>query len=488
MKLFNKNIVVAILLSASFISCNLDVEPQQNIETIDAADLPPQDLINGLFDRFQRTAYYGADFIRMGDIGTDLISQYNSSGRFDDQYKLQKNPTTRNTDSYRTYDYIYITIADANRVINSSLSSNSDTESSNALGQAHFVRAICYLDLLRAYGIVPLITEDVYSLDVAKDMAPGKADRKDLFSLVFSDLDKAEKLITGSSKTLPSKNAALALKVRALLFEIELDVSKEATNFSEIDKIATDLESQYSIVEKDLFLDYFQKSGGDATILELEFETDESQGSDNFAGLYLWNSVYAGYGDFVANPKILDGTLFGDVSKDIRWKSSENIGEAAIINEDNTKLNMIVPRIFKFYTYKNTKSLTAPKLLRIEEIILTHAEAVVKTNPAKAAQLINDLRAKRIENYIPFTTVTLQDVWNERAKELAYEGHRLWDLRRTKQMINVYNLTTGKIESSEDPTIDGGKDGAGQQAWFPIPEREMNANPTLQSEGNNWGY
>jgi hypothetical protein len=58
-------------------------------------------------------------------------------------------------------------------------------------------------------------------------------------------------------------------------------------------------------------------------------------------------------------------------------------------------------------------------------------------NTNQALSLINEIRGRA--GIGPKTTLTIQDIQNERAVELAYEEHRYWDLRRWRIAVNVLN-------------------------------------------------
>ena len=77
--------------------------------------------------------------------------------------------------------------------------------------------------------------------------------------------------------------------------------------------------------------------------------------------------------------------------------------------------------------------------LRLAEVILNYAEAVVESNAtaetANAQKLLNDIRKRA---GMPDVALTLENVLKERRVELAFEGQRMWDMARRREM-NVQN-------------------------------------------------
>jgi hypothetical protein len=85
-------------------------------------------------------------------------------------------------------------------------------------GEAHFLRAYYYQQLVRYYGGVPLITK-VYKLGEA-DYSVARNSYADCVNFITTDCDSAITLLTGKTmdKGRTSVPAALALKSRVLLY------------------------------------------------------------------------------------------------------------------------------------------------------------------------------------------------------------------------------------------------------------------------------
>ena len=97
------------------------------------------------------------------------------------------------------------------------------------------------------------------------------------------------------------------------------------------------------------------------------------------------------------------------------------------------------------------------KVLRLSEIYLIAAEAALKTG-GDAAAYLNVLRSNRIRGYEEVAAVTLEDILNERRKELFAEGQIAFDFWR-----NGLSVTTslGEIGSEDYRTV------------LPLPKEEI---------------
>ncbi len=123
------------------------------------------------------------------------------------------------------------------------------------------------------------------------------------------------------------------------------------------------------------------------------------------------------------------------------------------------------------------------KVFRTGEMYLIRAEANAENSNLVAASAdLNTLRAARINGY---TNVALANkdlaitaIMEERFKELPYEGHRFWDLKRR-------NLPVSRL-AADAPNANSQTLAAGSFRFLlPIPNPEINANPLIQQ---NPGY
>jgi starch-binding outer membrane protein, SusD/RagB family len=123
------------------------------------------------------------------------------------------------------------------------------------------------------------------------------------------------------------------------------------------------------------------------------------------------------------------------------------------------------------------------KAMRTAEMYLIRAEAYAKqTSPnlTLGAFNLNEVRKNRITGYTDVTFTSAADlltaVLDERFKELCFEGHRLFDLKRN----NLPVQRSGTDASPEWQTLPAGN----FRFTFPIPQYEMLANPNAtQNEG-----
>ena len=117
------------------------------------------------------------------------------------------------------------------------------------------------------------------------------------------------------------------------------------------------------------------------------------------------------------------------------------------------------------------------KMFRTAEMYLIRAEAKAEnTDLSGAAQDLNDLRRSRIQGYTDVTLASRDEAIDaillERFKELAYEGHRFWDLKRK---IKPVERLASDAPSAAATTLPAGN----FRFTLPIPNSEIKANPLM---------
>lgn len=111
--------------------------------------------------------------------------------------------------------------------------------------------------------------------------------------------------------------------------------------------------------------------------------------------------------------------------------------------------------------------------MRVDEMLLPRAEANFRAGTATGATPLADVNAIRARAGLPpLPTATLAAILKERRIELAFESFRLSDLKRN-------------TESTADPLTGAAIAWNANRLVFPIPFREVNANPNLVQ---NAGY
>jgi hypothetical protein len=209
---------------------------------------------------------------------------------------------------------------------------------------------------------------------------------------------------------------------------------------------------------------FWGSPGHEEEIFTAKVSQFQDRGSDNYGQLYV--KELAGYGDIVVTPA---------------FANSYDPNDARL---NAIKVDAVSGKIIttKFYMQDHIPGMYSPKLLRLAEMYFIRAEADVKLGDAasltEAASDLSTVRANRnLPNYIG--TPTLADVLREKNWEFAFEGFQ-WPDNFRNGIVTNRPAPAGALNnqgSSALPVTDN-------RQLYPIPQREIDANPGIRSQQN----
>ncbi|MCY7350413.1 MAG: RagB/SusD family nutrient uptake outer membrane protein [Cytophagaceae bacterium] len=465
-----------LIASLSLLTLACDVihqQPQDRIAEVNfwkTAD-DAQSAIIGVYDRVQGLA---AQDPLAFDVGSDaLVALVDNDGyiQFD-----QKKVTVDNTLADAYWANNYSGIHRVNDIISRVPALNDPAflpgQKEGIVGEAHFLRAHFYFNLVRAYGPVPLITVpyDSFNADFTVERTP----TEQVYAQIIADLTAAETALPASyTDAFQTRGRATSGAAKALLARVYLRTGafqNAADKAAEV--IANPL---YALVTGPAaYAALFTPSGKNGTeaIFEVQYLGSTGEGH----GLHSRFMPVANAGQLGGNywlapsPEIVSAYGPGDIRKN-----------AAIGVSTNPPFRNIGDVYVKKYIRLSDGSDPNLIAIRLADVILMRAEALNRTGKtAEATQLLNTIR-RRAYN-VPLTTASVYDfpsasdqtkgfdltlaLENERFLELAFEGQRWHDLVRTGRASAVLKIS------------------ANQTLW-PIPQRERDRNPRL---AQNTGY
>lgn len=406
------------------------------------------------------------------------------------------------THSQFVWQSIYQGITRANSVIDNlgATSFSSPQSKSNIEGQARFLRAYYYFQLVRLFGGVPLIVNEIKDRN---DSEVARATIPQVYTQIKADLSAAIDLLpasqlgnsAGNEVGRPTKLSAAALKA---LVHLELE---------EWDAV---VENANKVIGQGTLLDYAAYFNGTAeNSAGILFEVQ-------YGGVDA--STTTGLSSFLAPTSANGGAIILPTDDNLKGKgggpSSGNGFVQAFENGDKRKdvilstyglANLIdasqpagsLYYINKFYNTKdpNGKSTWNYPLIRYAEILLAKAEALnEKAYQAngEAFNLLNQVRTKAGLAALNAVKVTSQAdfrkaVRSERRIELAFEGKRYFDLNRWGIMEETIQpqLTYLALKFPTARTITNPITNK-KQYLYPIPATEFINNARLGTQ--NPGY
>lgn len=435
--------IIYLLLLVFAIGCEgeLEIEPEQSIsgDVAVTSESNIENILIGAYDEAGQAASYGGRLQLMADLLGS--GDYNSwSGTFS-QPREVKNKTmlADNTFVRDFWNNAYEVINQANLVINNVDIITSDTDKKNRIeGEAKFLRALNYFDLVRHFSSgskgVPVRTEGI--LDYSGDLSIARNSVSEVYSLIESDLESAISLLPEENDFFADKYAAQALMARVQLQQGNFAAARDAAN-SVITNSGHSLTSSYATAfnndadsSEDIFA--FQVTSQTGTNQLITFYADEGNGGRG--------------GDVTITDTYVSLFDIGD-ERGLFFYPSGQSGERL--------------------TSKYTNEFANIALIRLAEMYLIRAEANLEVGSTTGDTPLNDVNTVRARSGAPaLSSVTVDDVLNERVLELAFEGFSIHDVIRTKGSVDGFSYDAPELV-------------------MPIPQAEMDTNAQMEQ---NPGY
>ena len=355
---------------------------------------------------------------------------------------------------------------------------------SRLVGEAKFLRAYYYFNLIRCYGSVPKIAR-VYSGEEAGQIYDDYSNTpiEELYALLEEDLkDAATKLPEKSAyetKDLgrATKGAALALLAKVYLYEKKWGECLAACN-DVINSGEYGLEPDYALIWRQ------SKENG----IESIFEVQAQNGAEGWAigGYFVTQGArgdvsggFNGWGFNTPTDDLEAAYEAGDVRKAATiYSVGQTLWDGAVLNTaSNPKYN------YKAYSsqtqednYDSWWSGKNIRILRFGEVLLMKAEAANELgNTGDAVSALNQLRSRA---GLAATTASSQGdlrnaIYQERRVEMAMEHDRFFDLVRTGRAGQV-------LRAHGKNFVDG------KHEVFPIPQKHIDLSNGKLKQNNGY--
>jgi hypothetical protein len=338
---------------------------------------------------------------------------------------------------------LYKSIGIYNSAIESIQGAPIDTVSKTKfIAELKFMRAWCYFDLVRNYGGIPLVLK-IYP----PSTHPPRNTAKEVYDQIITDLKACAAVLPkksaypASDKFRASAGSAWALLAKAYLYTEDWP-NAEAAAMQVISGNDYQLETSYGNL-----WDYNYKNGQES-IFEIQNASSQNPSLPSSA-LYLLNAVADGGWGYYGPTSDLENAYISQ-GDSIRMVWTINRPGKPVSGDPNNPsfngggypANQSKSGRFsrKWYVPKSQRPANGlfsrdDIILRLADVLLIHAEACAMEN--KTADALTSL--KRIRDRVNLTTDMSLTGWNlinavrkERRLEMAFEGDRLYDLRRWK--------------------------------------------------------
>ncbi len=446
MKIYKLTYVFSIFLLLLACENELEINPTNNLpgELAFSSEANISAILIGAYDEAGQAASYGGDL----QIFTDLLGASNQVfwlGTFQAfRQAFQKNIFIDNGFVDDIWSNAYETINQANLVIDNLETVTSSPEEKNRIeGEAKFLRALNYLDLVRNYGSsyvagqsntqpgVPLRLVGI--VDYAESQEIARSSVEEVYNQIIADATDAYNLLPSSNGFYADRYAAQALLARTFFQQGDYAAARDAAN----DVL---LNSGHSLVSSGFAGAFNNDTDSSEDIFA--FQVTSQTGSHTLTNHYASEGDGGRGGDIVIEDTYL--ALFDDPNDERR--------NFTYINPDNDRR----------LTLKYTNQFANISIFRIAEMHLIRLESNFRVGTSIGLAPLDEINALRARSSAAALSgpLTLDLIFNERQLEMAFEGFILNDSKRTQRSV-------GSIPWNDDSLI------------LPIPQSEIDTNPLI---------
>jgi starch-binding outer membrane protein, SusD/RagB family len=464
-----KKIILILMIIQSLLSACQSVIDLAPVSSVNADNFyrNAQDIELGVltaYDALQSIGQYGQYFIYFMEVSSDNSFQSSittSGGVFGDFDVWRVVPTNAVLD--KTWKDCYVGIQRCNIILNRiEPISMDETLKASRKGEMKFIRALTYFNLVRIWGDVPLVIQEIE--DPFDAFQQGRTDKDLVYQQIIKDLQEAidELPLIPTDIGRVSRGAAQTLLAKVYLtqkkYSEAIVLLKEVLN-----------SHQYRLLDNFASVFSTQNENNQESIFEVQFKKGGLEEGSPYANLFApsgASQLIGNVGTTMGENLPTDGLFNTYSANDLRRNAT--IGKLLD--------NRLYAEKYRDTPFQDRDGENNFIVLRYADVLLMLAETLNETQYIPEGEAFDYLNEIRLRANLPALTATelpnqnafREAVWKERRLELAFENHRWFDLLRTGKAIEVMNQHTspnGKVIIEL------------HQLLLPIPQSQIDTNP-----------
>ena len=516
-KKYFRYIIAVIVGAGAVISCGKDLNKQDpNVENVDGYFTTSAELLNAtnaIYSTLHSHPLVAREWFFIHDLRGDEVSS--GGGQLEAPRAQMLNGATDPSNSLVSLQWnaLYTVIHRANTVIgNAGNVKDNPTLTGRNVGEAKFLRAWAYNELVTEWGPVPLYKETVKT---QSDFQP-RAKEADVYALIIQDLkDAVAALPEKSGYGTSDQGRVTKSAANAMLGRVYMQTGDYASAKAALLLIPTSGADGYSLVNR--FLDNFEEETefNNESIFEVIF-FDKGDNNFNWGGNTVGdgpaadqstvrNQEYCGvaWRNLIPSNKYInefENTATGAAKTDPRFgfslyqtgdvfNNGATVLTDAMQNGNSSVLNGVTKKISWrkwMLMYKENASFhpggNNQRLIRYAEVLLNLAECENELgNTGPAITYLNQVRARPTVAMPPYPTAQFpcgnkdeitKAIMHERMVELGDEEVRNIDIIRWRKKGYFTTDPLSYFRQNRDELL-------------PIPQSEIDNNPKLGTAGVN---
>ena len=453
----------------------------------------------GVYQKFSNFANIG-DVFRPEEFGSDefFVPGRTSGGWFSqDNIDIMRHQTAANNGTIeRAWNYVFPMIGSANAVIESLEASASADNFKGLIAETKAMRAYGYFYAMDLWGNVPIFTD----ARVDPNDLPATNSRSEVYDFVVSEMLAAINdlpSVNDGDRTAyyPRLTKEAVYSALAMIY-LNAEVYTGTAHWNDVIDMCDNVISSNAYALEPSVGDVFLSTNENNHEVITAFSMDPTKNAGNNQYILYtnhaldklkYNLPFSPADGYSTNTTALNRYEDIDDRKSLIEYGPQTYLDGSPLNDASGNQLVLIPltsiiaaedwegfHVLKYSPigakwsgYNADNDLV---LMRYSDILLMKAEALFRTNKeSEALPLVNQIRER--SNATPFTTIDLQKIEDERARELIWEGYRRRDMIRFGSYFN----STWEFKETVTPEWRG---------IYPIPAIQLSSNPNLVQNPN----
>ncbi|WP_046246796.1 RagB/SusD family nutrient uptake outer membrane protein [Hymenobacter terrenus] len=355
-------------------------------------------------------------------------------------------------------------------------------------GEARFLRALYYFNLVRLYGEVQLITAPVNGIYATADVP--RSPKEEVYKVIINDLTIAYNVLPA---TIPATEAGRASRwaARALLGKVYLQMKDYASALPVLQDVNVNSGRSLMASFPTVFAANTSYAANTEYIFAVQYKSGllaqgaSAVGSSGGVGVTQGSDIWSNWAPvgsgFMLGPNGGGGGGFNTPTADLAsaFEPNDPRKNASLLESYPTSSTVMAPGRYAV-KFRQQGALNADAdvdfpILRFADVVLMYAEALNELGQTSAA--VAQLNRIRTRVSLPAKPLSLnqadtkQAIEQERRVELAFENQRWPDLIRSGRYVDVMRAKGFTIQPFQN--------------LYPVPQRETDLNAKLSQ---NPGY
>lgn len=458
--------LLLIAIFGFFISCDDQLEQNPNNSfSPDTYYKTTADFNNAAMGMYSGILGYYVNYLSLPDIMSDnviLTQRGRRSNVFFYEWRYVPNST------WNIMTTPYVVTNRANYIIANIDNLPEGAEKNNFLGEAKAVRAMMLFDMLRVYSQIPTQSAGAnaslgmpINTTIDPNFVAVRPTVAESYAFVISELEEAKGLIGDNGTDRMGIDGVNALLSRVYLYNGEYQKAADAAA-----EVTTPLATAAQ----------FPAVWNDSQTDDVIFKINQDRNLDGISLGTEWSQSSA-------------GTIIPEYSIPLDFFSQFNGAWATaytgILPDSEGNIYNVILKMFGEQGQQN--GVVDAKILRAGEVYLNRAEALARLGQdGPALGFLNDLReARGIIDGTETGVALLDAIKSTRRLELAFEGHRFFDLKRWNEPVVRLAGQGEFFDGSGTPPVFLTLPAGDHRFQLPIPQGQINIFPDLQQ---NPGY